>query len=70
MPKPDDYRHLNDADPLNVKIDIEDLVAMVEKMNYGTHRFLSALIRSRRKKFGLGDELSTGIEELLRRGMF
>jgi len=44
MSKTGTYDHLNDASKLTIEIDIPELAKMVDRMNYGTHRFLSALI--------------------------
>jgi hypothetical protein len=67
----DRYKHLNDTDPPTITISMEELVAMVNGMNYGVHRFLSELIRQRR-----ADPLRyypinvDGLEDLLEDGFF
>lgn len=65
----DTYEHLNAASKFTVEIDIEELVAKVNKMNYGTHRFLSALVKLRQQLWP-GDELGQGIETLLEKGFY
>jgi hypothetical protein len=44
MSKTGTYDHLNETGKLVIEIDIPELAKMVDRMNYGTHRFLSALI--------------------------
>jgi hypothetical protein len=73
------YDHLNIDDPLRLTVDMDDLARRVVAMNYGTVRFLAALVRARResRKFhvictanGEVDQLADGIEALLERGLF
>ena len=41
-----EYDHLNQEDPLKIKLDLDQLAKMVEGMNYGSIRFLAALVRA------------------------
>ena len=70
MPTIDTYKHLNESD--GVLTGIEEIANQVVKLNYGTHRMLSALVRARRKvgKSHERDELADEIEALLKRGLF
>ena len=43
MRKPDTYKHLNESDKFEVALDLEWVVRKIMSMNYGIHRFLSAL---------------------------
>jgi hypothetical protein len=66
----DQYRHLNDdaASGKGVVIGIEEIATQVVRMNYGTHRLLSALARAR-LAVNPDDKLGRGIRELLNRGL-
>jgi hypothetical protein len=46
--KPDTYIHLEDSDPLTIPSSMKEMVAIIRKMNYGEHRFLSELLRQRK----------------------
>ena len=65
----DKCRHLNEKDKLRIELDLEEIVRQVMSMNYGTHRFLSALVRFRLEKFG-EDQLARGIEQLLEKDLY
>jgi hypothetical protein len=69
-----EYDHLNEDSRLELSVDMDELAKKIEKMNYGTHRFLSALVRARRKSDKCHsldrDELADGIEALLNKGLF
>jgi len=67
-PRIDTYRHLNEND--GVLIGIEDIARQIVKMNYGTHRMLSAIVRARRESARGHDELADRIEALLNEGLF
>lgn len=69
MTRPDQYRHLNEVSVDGVIIGVEDTARQIDALNYGTHRFLSAIIRIRRKKYET-DDLADGLEALLNRGCF
>lgn len=67
------YDHLNDTDPIKMTLDMESLANKVVSMNYGTHRFLSALVRARRANdktngFVTCDLLTNAIEKALNDG--
>lgn len=81
----DRYKHLNESDRQGghgVVVGIEDIAEQIERMNYGMHRMLSALVRARRaataKKADRWDaeirakhnELADRIEALLNEGLF
>ena len=79
--KPGFYDGLNNHEVYNPKFhqpSIAEIVKAVDSANYGTHRFLSELIRVRkerlnefRKKYpDEKDELMEGIEKLLNEGCF
>jgi hypothetical protein len=86
MPKIDSYKHLNEDSKLTMTIDMEDLVSKIASMNYGTHRFLSALVHELRKRRRILQEdcaerypnhspvedspLAKGIEDLLNAGLY
>lgn len=65
------YDHL---EPITVPVDMDALAEIVENANYGTHRFLSALIRVRRAKAVKNnwkqDILCDEIKKLLDQGLF
>lgn len=65
---PDMYRHLN-ADGDGAVVPLEVAARQIDDLNYGTHRFLSAIIRIRRDKFRT-DDLADGLEALLNRGLY
>lgn len=71
-PTADTYKHLNESD--GVLIGIEEIAKQVVKLNYGTHRMLSAIIRARRENpssvYAAPDELADELEALLKRGLF
>lgn len=69
MPSPDLYKHLNEAPRDGVVVGVEEVARQVDGLNYGTHRFLSAIIRIRREKHRT-DDLADGLEALLLRGCF
>lgn len=68
------YDHLNEKDKLMLSISLDQLAAKVEAMNYGTQRFLSALVRVRRAQGGSfapgRDVLTDVIEKALNEGHF
>lgn len=69
------YDHLNETDPLSLPLDFDELAERIVKMNYGSHRFLSAFVRARRKSakhraVPRGDELANEIENLLNKGLY
>ena len=64
----DSCRHLND-DNDGATIGIESIAVQVERLNYGMHRLLSALVRARLARKP-GDVLALGIKALLDRGLF
>lgn len=71
------YDHLNSSDPLIVKLSMDELAEEIVNMNYGTVRFLAALIRARKNKYNVmgfvapeRDKLNEGIEQLLQDDYF
>lgn len=69
------YDHLNRNDKFTLEMDMEEVARKIEKMNYGTHRFLYALVRIRRADPVIeaspgGKLLTDGIERLLNKGGF
>jgi len=68
------YDHLNKEDPLKIGIDMDKLAKDIEAMNYGSVRFLAALIRARssskKTHTRQPDQLSIGIKNLLDQGFF
>lgn len=73
MPRIDQYRHLNDDKDEGAIIGIEEIAQQVERLNYGTHRLLSAIVRARRARRPAHhgpDELADAIEAALNRGLF
>ncbi len=68
MSRPDFYEHLNKAGD-GVVSTIEESAAQIDELNYGTHRFLSAIIRLRRAKHQT-DDLADALEEVLHRGLY
>jgi hypothetical protein len=72
--KIDDYKHL-DADPaygIKMEMTIPQLVKYVVAQNYGTHRFLSALVHELRAEENPDDpsQLAPVIEKALNEGFF
>lgn len=73
------YDHLNedktysDSD-VRIKVEIKEMVRLIENMNYGVHRFLSELVRQREteaiEKGWQVDDLANGIKELLNNGCY
>jgi len=49
------YKHLDEDSKLSVKVDMRELVEMVDRMNYGSRRFLSHLVDVRRER--LADDI-------------
>jgi hypothetical protein len=82
MPKLGFYDGLNGDsmwDPKFNRITIDDIVKSVDEANYGTHRFLTALVRLRKEKLAQAhaegydwekDKLMEGIEKLLNDGNY
>jgi hypothetical protein len=66
------YDHLNETDPLRIELDMDELAQNIESMNFGTVRFLAALVRARKRsrKSSRPDELAKGIEDMLNKGLF
>ncbi len=69
------YDHMNKTDKLKLELSIEELAGRLERMNYGTQRLLSALVKLRREDREINAEplckmLTNGIEELLNKGGF
>lgn len=74
MPKLDYYKHL-DEDPtyrLRMEMTMPEVVKAVVRQNYGTHRFLSALVHELRAKEDpeCPSALAPAIEDLLNRGLY
>lgn len=67
MPKMGSYDYMG---PISLPVDMDKLAEIVESAVYGTHRFLSALVRVRRQKNpNQGeDRLAQEIERLLNEG--
>lgn len=76
MTQKDSYKHLNDDKDLKIVLDMDALADQLCTVNYGVHRFLSALVDARRKKYGENNcspetrNLTEGIEKLLNKGYF
>ncbi len=68
MPRMDDYKHLN-HDNDGAVLCIEDMAYQVDKLNYGSHRLLSAIARIRLDKRP-DDQLGRGLKKLLDDGAF
>ncbi len=68
----DCYNHLNDELPVSLTMTIPELAKVVVAQNYGTHRFLSALVHELRKKEELDcpSQLAPLLEDALNRGLF
>ena len=68
----DHYKHLDKDYPLRVEMTVPDVAAAIVAQNYGTHRFLSALVHELRKKESPArpSELAPIIEDALNRDMF
>ena len=66
---PDTYNHLDATDPPTLTMSMPQLVAMVDRMNYGVHRFLSELLRQRRTLQYPGKETDM-LAKLLQGGFF
>lgn len=66
-----DYDHLNKSDPLTIALDLDVLAGQIVSMNYGTARFLAALVRARRRseKFKQPDKIADTIQSLLEQGL-
>ena len=68
----DTYKHLDKDCPLQMKMTVPDVAAAIVAQNYGTQRFLSALVHELRKNESPAhpSELAPIIEDALNRGMF
>lgn len=69
--KMDSYRHMDGVYPgdiFSISLTMDGVARKVEELNYGTHRFLSSLVRIRREIVDPEDKLARRIEELLNRG--
>jgi hypothetical protein len=68
-----EYDHLNADNPINATVDMDELAKRVVLLNYGAHRFLSALVRALREaskwKYRENNELADEIEKLLNAGL-
>lgn len=68
------YDHMNEK-AFQIPIHLDALADMMVDLNYGEIRFLAALVRARRRAFAkrgwlCKDELSDGIEEMLKKGYY
>ena len=72
MPHIDTYKHLDKDYPLRMEMTVPEVAAAIVAQNYGTQRFLSALVHELRKKEhpDTPSELAPVIEDALNRGMF
>jgi hypothetical protein len=62
------YDHL---DPVALSLDMDKLAELLVRSNYGVHRFLSALVRTRKRlRSPGGDRLAREIERLLEEGEY
>ena len=73
--KPGYYDHLNETDPVQIELSMEQLVSIVMKMNYGQQRFLSELLRQRKISHHseinlLYRDYNNLLEDLLKKGFF
>lgn len=68
----DEYDHLNQSNPIRTLIDLDKLAKAIVDANYGTCRFLAALVRARRasSKAPVPDKLADGIEHLIKTGCY
>jgi hypothetical protein len=66
MAKLGSYDHLNLGEV--APFDMEQTARLVESLNYGAHRFLSALVRIREQNRSGDDRLTAGIRRLLDEG--
>ena len=68
----DMYKHLDDDYPFRMEMKLPEVAAAVVAQNYGTQRFLSALVHELRKeeRAGYPSELAPIIEDALNRGMY
>ena len=68
------YDHLEKSNPFSLEFSVQELVEMIENTNYGTHRFLSELVRYRKAMYEERgwdkDPLGEIIREALDRGLF
>jgi hypothetical protein len=68
--RPGMYDHLDQTDPPTITLSMEELARKIEGMNYGTHRFLSALIRARKERYPNDPGLWKPLEDMLNAGFF
>ena len=64
-----DYDHLDNNNPLQIEIPMAELAAIVDRMNYGAHRFLSAWVRVRQQRKP-GDPLAGVVRRALDQGLY
>lgn len=64
-----EYGHLDQDDLFEIGFNIKYIARKIDGMNYGAHRFLSALVAFRLEQRP-NDELGLAIRDLLNKGMF
>jgi len=57
-------------EPVQLPLDLDILADLLVKSNFGVHRFLSALVRSRKRTERKNDQLMQEIERLIEEGEY
>ena len=74
LTKAGDYDHLNDEGEFTMGLSVPEVAQKICNLNYGSHRFLTALVSELRNKAKIchGDEspLADYIEEGLNKGLY
>ena len=65
----DDYKHLDETDPLSINLTMEEVAELVIMKNYGVHRLLSSIVRIRLAN-DPDNELALELKKLLNKGLF
>lgn len=67
-----DYDHLDKSTDmmLHLTVPMDELAEKIVRLNYGTHRFLSSLVRARLKIVHPEDELARLIADMLNAGFW
>lgn len=64
----DGYRHISNDKGDGITLGIEEIAPQIERLNYGMHRMLCALVRARLARRP-NDELALAIKALIEKGL-
>lgn len=66
MTRVDQYKHLNRENELGINLGMEEVAEFVVSKNYGSHRFLSAMVHELRDQQRANDHVSPMADEIER----